>query len=225
MRDLLLRPSGPVCDISLGRRQFLRTAGAAGAGLVFAPNLAFATEDPCAKAMDVLASARADAENPRPWAQDYGRAAIDGLRREVDAKLKALENAERREGALETALLVDTVSAVGGWTFVALGFTKVATGVGLAGVTAFGFPAIAVAGVIFGGAVYAAQLYTDKKAADVKDGIEALGAPALLIEHGVPKFPTEGVWMVGTGVRTFADVARHSLGFLGAGFATVEAIQ
>lgn len=216
----LLGPDGIPLS-SMTRRRFLATSGVAGAGALLNPDLALASdEDPCAAALAVLKNAAREAEDPRPWARQYGPHAIDQLREQVDQAMSRLDAAEQREDDLELAVLVDVLSTVGSATFFALGIASAASLVTLS------TPVMLAAGTVVGVGTFWAQMATDpnKDSGSLWDWTQASQAPGHFMT-GVEYLPKEGLWMVSNGVRGFAKFAGHALGFMGTAFSAVEAYQ
>ncbi len=187
-----------------------------GASLAF-PMPAWAADNANAQACSnfeaVLANARRNLENPTPWAQDYGQAALDELERRAGLALEALERAEDREDELERALAVDVIGTVGAAVFFALGFS-----------TTIAAAPLVLAGFGFSALVLIAQSYTNDSGPTGADVYNGLGTPGNMIAI-VNEMPTEGFWMVGTGVKTFSRYAGRALGVLGIGVSALEAIE
>lgn len=221
--SLKFPPFGPdgISVSSMNRRRFLATSGVAGAGAILNPRLALASEEePCAAALAVLRNAAREAEDPRPWARQYGPHAIDQLREQVDEAMRKLAAAEQREDDLELAVLVDVLSTVGSATFFALGIASAASLVTLS------TPVMLAAGTVVGLGTFWAQMATDpnKNSGSLWDWTQASQAPGHFMT-GVENLPKEGLWMVSNGVRGFAKFAGHALGFMGTAFSAIEAYQ
>ncbi|MGR3615669.1 MAG: twin-arginine translocation signal domain-containing protein [Paracoccaceae bacterium] len=234
MTQKFIQPFGAPSLILPDRRKFLGMAGAAGASAFISPQMAIANsvdEDPCAAALAVLHNVAKEVENPRPWAMNYGRDAMDHLRDKVDLALRHLDAAEKREEELEYAFWADMFSTVGGAAFTGIGVAAIVTGA-----TVFAPVTLLVAGAAFGGLSYWGQTTFDggpaSQGSDTTLGgwLSAVGDPAgntiqglENINYAVDKFNLSKVFMIGKGVEKFAKIGGTSLSAITTIFSALEA--